>query len=504
MALALHHTPLVPIEATHPFQMVSIDYLKLDPCKNKYEYVLMVTDHYTRFCQMYGTKSKSSKAAADKLFNEFILQFGFPEKLHHDLGPEFNSKLFAELHRLTGIRPSNTTPYNPAGDGQMEQLNRTVINMLKSLPEKVKKDWRSHLPKLAFAYNSTVHKSTGYSPFYLLFGRQSTLPIDLAFQEVEVGQGVDRVTHKQFVEQWHHAMEEARKLASAKMGKAAEYNKRVYDKRAKAVELVVGDQVLMRNVRERGGTQKLKSFWEETLFKVIEKRANIPVYKIQSVKNSADIRQIHRNLLMKCNELPVDVFKEKEVAAKKQDSRKRKSLRKHPSKKQLKEPVDLPEKIASNGDDTQLRQRDLGESSDDDDMLAVHFAAPADYSEPPVTLEETAVQDEDEVILDEADIDGGADAEEVGGMEDLVVDNTSDAEVDTIEPDPDESVDADRSSNEQPRGEAETEATDSGDESSNCSSSDNDSPPRRVSTRTRTQTRIFTYDENGNPQWQDR
>ena len=71
--------PLVPIEATHPFQMVSIDYLKLEPCKNKYEYVLMVTDHYTRFCQMYGTKSKSSKAAAEKLFNEFILQFGSPE-----------------------------------------------------------------------------------------------------------------------------------------------------------------------------------------------------------------------------------------------------------------------------------------------------------------------------------------------------------------------------------------------------------------------------------------
>ena len=153
--------PLVPIEATHPFQMVSIDYLKLDPCKGKFQYVLMVTDHYTRFCQMYGTRTKSSKAAAEKIFNEFILQFGFPEKLHHDLGPEFNSKLFAELHRLTGIRPSNTTPYHPAGDGQVERLNRTVINMLKALPERAKKDWKSHLPKLALAYNSTMHKSTG-------------------------------------------------------------------------------------------------------------------------------------------------------------------------------------------------------------------------------------------------------------------------------------------------------------------------------------------------------
>ena len=308
--------PLVPIEATRPFQMVSIDFLHLDACKGKYEYVLMVTDHYTRFCQMYATRSKSSKAAADKLFNEFILQFGYPEKIHHDKGPEFNSKLFAELHRLTGIRASNTTPYHPAGDGQVERLNRTLINMLKSLSGKAKKDWKSYLPKLAFAYNSTVHKSTGFSPFYLLFGRRSVLPIDLAFEEVEVGQGVDRLTHKQFVEEWHRAMKEARELAGAKIEKSAEYNKKAYDKKAKAVDLVVGDHVLMKNVRERGGTGKLRSFWEETVFTIVGKRENLPVYKIRSMKNGRDIRVIHRNLLMKCNELPVDVFEDKGTTAK--------------------------------------------------------------------------------------------------------------------------------------------------------------------------------------------
>ena len=52
---------------------------------------------------MQRTKSKSLKAAAEKLFNELILQFEFAEKLHQDLGPEFYSKLFAELHRLAGV-----------------------------------------------------------------------------------------------------------------------------------------------------------------------------------------------------------------------------------------------------------------------------------------------------------------------------------------------------------------------------------------------------------------
>ena len=99
---------------------------------------------------MCGLYSKSSEAEVEKLFNESIL---FPEKLHHDLGPKLNSKLFAELHRLTGIHPSNTTPHHMSGDGLVERFNRTVINMFKPFPKRMKKDWRSHLPKFSFAYN---------------------------------------------------------------------------------------------------------------------------------------------------------------------------------------------------------------------------------------------------------------------------------------------------------------------------------------------------------------
>ena len=492
--------PLVPIEATHPFQMVSIDYLKLDPCKGKFEYVLMVTDHYTRFCQMYATRNKSSKSAAEKIFNEFILQFGYPEKLHHDMGPEFNSKLFAELHRLTGIRPSNTTPYHPAGDGQVERLNRTVVNMLKALPEKAKKDWKSHLPKLAFAYNSTVHKSTGYSPFYLLFGRQSTLPIDLAFQEMEVGQGVDRKTHKQFVEEWHRAMEDAKNLAKLKMEKAADYNKKAYDRKAKAVELVVGDQVLMKNVREKGGTGKLKSFWEETLFQVIEKRENIPVYKIQNLKNSSDVRQIHRNLLMKCNDLPVDVFETEkqhsrgmEAATENKSQKlnqgglkaatKNKCRLKTARERQCKK---IPEMLLLS--EAQSQDDYLVESDESDDqILAIHQRlVPQDVTGIDPAQETEAILDgvydegEDEQL---DDLDTTAERSLLEAQESSVV---SDAEVDDVD---DVQVAADP---------YETDDEDSE------SSSDSESPRRPASARERKPTRVLTYDEKGNAVWQNR
>ena len=176
--------PLHPIAAQYPFEMVSIDFIELNRCKGGFRYALVAIDHFTRFCQFYATRSVSSVAAAGKIFNEFILKFGFPTKIHHDQGGAFNSDLWKELHRLAGIKSSNTTPYYPQGDGQCERLNRTLVNMLRSLSAKEKNDWKSHLPKLAYAVNSTRNKTTGFSPHYLMFGREAVLPIDQVFRDV--------------------------------------------------------------------------------------------------------------------------------------------------------------------------------------------------------------------------------------------------------------------------------------------------------------------------------
>ena len=109
--------------------MILVDYLHLDRVKGGYEYAFLVCDHFTRFVQIYATKNKSAIFVAEKIFDEFILNFGFPTRIHHDQGKEFSNKLFKRLHQLSGISTSCTTPYHPMDGGQVELMNRTVINV---------------------------------------------------------------------------------------------------------------------------------------------------------------------------------------------------------------------------------------------------------------------------------------------------------------------------------------------------------------------------------------
>ena len=105
--------------------------------------------------------------------------FALPEKLHSDQCRQFEAEVTTQLCQSLLIE--KTTSYHPQSDGLVERFNRTLLNMISTCPMEHPSDWDLYLSKLCLAYNSSVQSTTGYSPLFLMFGREARLPIDLIY-----------------------------------------------------------------------------------------------------------------------------------------------------------------------------------------------------------------------------------------------------------------------------------------------------------------------------------
>ena len=96
--------PLHNIEATQPLELIHLDYLQIEPRKGNIENVLIVTDHFTRYAQAYPSKTQTALATAKLLWNNFIVHYGFPNKIISDQGCNFESELTVNLCDVAGVK----------------------------------------------------------------------------------------------------------------------------------------------------------------------------------------------------------------------------------------------------------------------------------------------------------------------------------------------------------------------------------------------------------------
>ena len=102
-------------------------------------------------------------------------------------------------------------------------------------------------------------------------------------------------------------METALKITKENISKSQNYNKQYYQgKKVFGHEIEIGDQVLLRNFKEKGGTGKLHSHWENQIYIVVNKKDDLPVYSIQPINNpKCKIKQVHRNNITSCKHLQI-------------------------------------------------------------------------------------------------------------------------------------------------------------------------------------------------------
>ena len=158
---------------SHRSSLGSHRYGILDVCDSTpegFRYILVIADYFSKWTEAFPMKNKCADTVADILVDNIILRFGMPLVIHSDQGREFENGLMKSLCTLLRCTKTRTAPYHPESDGMIEHFNRTCLMMLSMFVNDRRDNWNELLPFVMHAYRTSVHESTGYSPFRLMMG----------------------------------------------------------------------------------------------------------------------------------------------------------------------------------------------------------------------------------------------------------------------------------------------------------------------------------------------
>ena len=153
--------------------LLCIDFTKVDPSKSGKENILVLTDAFTKFSQAFITPNQKVLTVAKILVDKWFYIYGIPTLIHNDQARCFDNQIMKHLYAMYGIEQSTTMPYSSCGNAQCERFNHTMMVLLTSVSKEQKDNWLFHLPSLVLAYNATLHNTTGYQPYELMFGHKA-------------------------------------------------------------------------------------------------------------------------------------------------------------------------------------------------------------------------------------------------------------------------------------------------------------------------------------------
>ena len=259
---------------------------------------MVMQDHFSKYVLTYVVKDQTARAATETLRSGYFRLFGAPAYLISDQGKALTGHLITNLCELYGVQKLRTSPYHAQTNGQVERMNQTIIHMIGKLEQDKKAHLSEHLPEMLSAYNGTRSTVTGYSPYFLLFGRKARMPVDYLFLTLH------NSSHQTKMEVSVAAMQKRLKEAFASKAPHLSGSCQTmgyYDHKAGAVALQPGDVVM---VRTDGfvGKWKVKDRWEDRGFIFESQLEDWSVYKVRCLttdaKQKPKYRILHRNCLL--------------------------------------------------------------------------------------------------------------------------------------------------------------------------------------------------------------
>lgn len=230
---------------TKPFQIIAIDYIQSLPrSKSGNTHLFVIIDLFSKLCLLVPVKKISAELTIRILENQWFRRYSVPEYIISDNATSFLAKDFKSFLEKYGVQHWTNSRYhsqaNPA-----ERLNRTINACIRTYVKTDQRLWDSRVAEIEHILNNTIHASTGYTPYKIIFGHEIVTrgeqhKIDC---DTKIISNTERNEQKQIIDKKIH------EIVRKNIQKNYNENKLRYDLRfpVKAPIYEIGQRVFKRN-----------------------------------------------------------------------------------------------------------------------------------------------------------------------------------------------------------------------------------------------------------------
>lgn len=287
-----------PKMSNRPWEIISVDFLgPYTRSRSGNAWVLVVTDHFSKFTMVQVMRHAKSSTVITFLENNIFLLFGVPAVLISDNGAQFRSKEFEKFLRKYNVQHWALAAYHPSPN-PTERANRVITTAIRaSLMDKSQKDWDKGIQHIACAIRNNVHSSTGYSPYFINFGKQMISSGDEYLHLRDTNQNTDHFDPPKLSEDLKHLYEAVR----INLKRAYDRYSTNYNLRSKRdVQFDEGELVLKRNFflsdKSKDFTAKLAPRYSEAM---VNKKIGTCCYELRDPITNKTLGVFHSSKIKK-------------------------------------------------------------------------------------------------------------------------------------------------------------------------------------------------------------